>query len=65
MKNGNTGKCDYIIISESEVAQSCPTLCEITPKSHWRNNPRKNEAMEPKQKQRPAVDGTGDRRKVR
>ena len=26
MKNGNTGKCDYIIISESEVAQSCPTL---------------------------------------
>ena len=49
----------------SLVTQSCPTLCEITPKSHWRNNPRKNEAMEPKQKQRPAVDGTGDRRKVR
>ena len=31
----------------------------------WRNNPRKNEGMEPKQKQYPAVDVTGDRRKVR
>ena len=27
----------------------------------WRNNFRKNEGMEPKQKQYPAVDGTGDR----
>ena len=27
----------------------------------WRNNPRKNEGMEPKQKQRPIVDVTGDR----
>ena len=31
----------------------------------WRNNPRKNEGMEPKQKQYPVVDGTGDRSKVR
>ena len=30
----------------------------------WRNNSRKNEGMEPKQKQHPAVDGTGDRSKV-
>ena len=30
----------------------------------WRNNSRKNEGMEPKQKQYPVVDGTGDRRKV-
>ena len=30
----------------------------------WRNNPRKNEGMEPKQKQYPVVDGTGDRSKV-
>ena len=30
-----------------------------------RNNPRKNEGMEPKQKQYPAVDMTDDRRKVR
>ena len=30
----------------------------------WRNNSRNNEGMEPKQKQHPAVDGTGDRSKV-
>ena len=27
----------------------------------WRNNSRKNEEMEPKQKQHPVVDVTGDR----
>ena len=31
----------------------------------WRNNSRKNEGMEPKQKQYPAVDVTHDRSKVR
>ena len=31
----------------------------------WRNNSKKNEGMEPKQKQHPAVDVTGDRSKVR
>ena len=31
----------------------------------WRNNSRKNEGMEPKQKQHPLVEGTGDRSKVR
>ena len=30
----------------------------------WRNNSRKNERMEPKQKQYPAVDVTGDGSKV-
>ena len=30
----------------------------------WRNNSRKNEEMEPKQKQHPAVDVTADRCKV-
>ena len=30
----------------------------------WRNNSRKNEGMEPKQKQYPVVDETGDRSKV-
>ena len=30
----------------------------------WRSNSRKNEGMEPKQKQYPAVDVTGDRSKV-
>ena len=31
----------------------------------WRDNSRKNEQMEPKQKQHPVVDVTGDRSKVR
>ena len=31
----------------------------------WRNNSRKKDGMEPKQKQYPAVDVTGDRSKVR
>ena len=31
----------------------------------WRNNYRKNEGMEPKQKQYPVVDVTGDRSKIR
>ena len=30
----------------------------------WRNNSRKNEGMEPKQKQYPVVDMTGDRSKI-
>ena len=30
----------------------------------WRNNSRKNEETEPKQKQHPAVNVTGDRSKV-
>ena len=30
----------------------------------WRNNSRKNEGMEPKQKQYPVVDVTGDRSKA-
>ena len=30
----------------------------------WRKNARKNERMEPKQKQYPVVDVTGDRRKL-
>ena len=32
--------------------------------NQWRNNSRKNEGMEPKQKQQPIVDMTGDRSKV-
>ena len=30
----------------------------------WRNNSRKNEEIEPKQKQHPVVDATGDRSRV-
>ena len=32
--------------------------------NQWRNNSRKNEGLEPKQKQHPVVNGTGDRSKV-
>ena len=34
-------------------------------RDQWRNNYRKNEQMEPKQKQHPVVDWTGDRSKIR
>ena len=34
-------------------------------RDQWKNNFRKNEEMEPKQKQHLVVDGTGDRSKVR
>ena len=33
-------------------------------RDQWRTNSRKNEGMEPKQKQHPAVDVTGDKSKV-
>ena len=33
---------------------------KYTTGDQWRNNSRKNEEMEPKQKQHPAVDVTGD-----
>ena len=54
--------------------QNDRTLKEELPRSvgapyatgdQWRNNSRKNEGMEPKQKQDPVVDVTGDRSKVR
>ena len=34
---------------------------QYAPRDQWRNNSRKNEGMEPKEKQYPAVDVTGDR----
>ena len=40
-------------------------LSQYVTGDQWRNNSRKNEGMEPKQKQYPAVDVTGDRSKVR
>ena len=38
---------------------------QYTTGHQWRNNSRKNEGMEPKQKQHPVVDVTGDRGKAR
>ena len=41
-----------------------PEGAQYTMGDQWRNNSRKNEGMEPKQKQNPDVDVTGDRSKV-
>ena len=38
---------------------------QFATRDQWRNNSRKNEGMEPKQKQYPVVDVTDDRSKVR
>ena len=54
----------------SMISQKDRTLKSELPRSvgaqyatgdQWRNNSRKNEGMEPKQKQHPVVDVTGDR----
>ena len=37
---------------------------QYAPGDQWRNNSRKNEGMEPKQKQHPGVNVTGDRNKA-
>ena len=39
--------------------------CQHATGEEWRNNSRKNEEMEPKQKQNPVVDVTGDGSEVR
>ena len=41
-----------------------PVGVQYTAGEEWRNNSRKNEETEPKQKQHPVVDVTGDRSKV-
>ena len=38
---------------------------QYAPGEEWRNNSRKNEEMEPKRKQHPVVDVSGDGSKVR
>ena len=50
-------------ILKEELPRSIGTL--YATRDQWRNNSRKNEGMEPKQKQYPFVDVTGDRSKVR
>ena len=48
------------------LKEKLPTLvsAQYASGDQWRNNSRKNEGMEPKQKQYPAVDVIGDRSKV-
>ena len=50
-------------ILKEELSRSISALYATG--DQWRNNSRKNEEMEPKQKQYPVVDVTGDRSKVR
>ena len=47
---------------KDELPRSVGTQCATG--DQWRNNFRKNEEMEPKQKQHPVVDVTGDKSKV-
>ena len=58
--NSMRGQNDKIL--KEEVPRSVGVQYAIGDK--WRNNTRKNEGMEPKQKQYPVVDVTGDRSKV-
>ena len=49
-------------ILKEELPRSVST--QYATGDQWRNNSRKNEGMEPKQKQYSVLDVTGDRRKV-
>ena len=49
-------------ILKEELPRSVGAQCATG--DPWRNNCRKNEGMEPKQKEYPLVDVTGDRSKV-
>ena len=73
---GNGKPCQYSCLENpmnSMKRQKYRTLKDELPRSvgvqyatgdQWRNNSRKNEGMEPKQKQYPVVDVTGDGSKV-
>ena len=58
----NTMKKHHDRILKEELTRS--VSAQYATGDQWRNNSRKNEGMEPKQKQYPAVDVTGDRSKV-
>jgi len=47
---------------KDELPRSVGAQCATG--DQWRNNSRKNEGMDPKKKQHPVVDGTGDRSKI-
>ena len=59
----NTTKRQNNRILKEELSR--PVGVQYAPGDQWRNNSRKNEGMEPKQIQDPAVDVTDDRNKVR
>ena len=55
---------DLIIISNTERLTPRLVGAQYTTGEEWRNNTRKNEQTEPKQKQHPVFDTTGDGSKV-
>ena len=59
----NSMKKQKVKILKDELPRSVGA--QYAPGDQWRNNSRKNEGMEPKQKEYPAMDVTGDRSKVR
>ena len=59
----NTMKRQNDRILKEELPRSIGA--QYTTGDPWRNNSRKDEGVEPKQKEYPAVDVTGDRSKVR
>ena len=59
----NGMKRQYDRIPKEEIPRSLGA--QYATGDQWRNKYRKNERMEPKQKQYPVVDGTADRSKVR
>ena len=52
--------------SDRTLKDKLPNLvcAHYATREQWKNNSRKNEEMEPKQKQQPGEDVTGDRSKV-
>ena len=52
-------------ILKEELPRSAVCWPQYATGHQWRNNSRKNEGMEPKQKEYPVVDVTGNRSKVR
>ena len=58
----NSMKRQNVRILKEELSRSVGA--KYTAGDQWRNSSRKNEGMEPKQKQHPAVEVTGDRSKV-
>ena len=58
----NSMKRQYDRILKEELPRS--VSAQYATGDQWRNNSRRNEGMEPKQKQYTAVDVTGDRSKV-
>ena len=60
------GLCSLPAITDRTLKDELPRSAgaQYATGDQWRNNSRKNEGIEPKQKQYPVVDVTGDRRKV-